>query len=120
MLPTLHIKEQGKRRMPSKAKVLDDIARVAGGAASMVSGIAQQVREEVRSRVDELAVKMDWVPREDFERLESRVAALESALKTQNFPKKREKLAKKTIKTTSISKKMTKPTKKTTIRTKKA
>lgn len=63
----------------SKNKIFDDIARVAGGAVSIASGLSKQVKEEIRARVDEMALKLDLVPREDFERLEARVEALESA-----------------------------------------
>ncbi len=75
-------------------KILDDVARVAGGAVSAFSGLRRQVREEVRSRLDELAQRLDLVPREDFERVElmmfkareeqnklsERVAALEAKI----------------------------------------
>ncbi len=60
--------------MKPKEKVFDDIARMAGGAVSIMSGVSKQVREEIRSRVDELATRMDLVPREDFERLEAMLA----------------------------------------------
>ena len=60
--------------MQSKDKVLDDIARMAGGAVSVMSGISKQMREEIRARVDEFATRLDLVPREDFERLEAMLA----------------------------------------------
>ncbi|MGB4057631.1 MAG: accessory factor UbiK family protein [Alphaproteobacteria bacterium] len=56
--------------MQAREKILDDVARVAGGAVSALSGLRRQVKDEVRSRLDELAQKLDLVPREDFERLE--------------------------------------------------
>jgi len=63
-------------------KALEDLARMAGGTASVFSGLRQQIREEIRARIDELALRLDLVPREDFETLEMRVQALESRLKT--------------------------------------
>lgn len=54
----------------NKEKVLDDIARFAGGAASVAGGLSKQIKDEVRSRFDDMAARMDLVPREDFERLE--------------------------------------------------
>lgn len=78
-------------------KVFDDIARMAGGAVSMFSGITKQAKDEVRARVDEFAARMDLVPREDFERLEimlaetrRRVEALEKQLgaKVKSAPTK--------------------------------
>lgn len=56
--------------MQPREKILDDVARVAGGAVSAFSSLRRQVKDEVRARIDELAQKFDLVPREDFERLE--------------------------------------------------
>lgn len=80
-------------------KILDDIARVAGGAVNLFSGVQQQVRDEIKSRMDEMASRMDLVPRDELDRalamiaaLEKRVAALEgkkaAAPKTAPKPKK--------------------------------
>jgi BMFP domain-containing protein YqiC len=80
--------------MQARERILDDVARVAGGAVSAFSGLRKQVRDEVRARLDELAQRLDLVPREDFERVElmmfkareeqnrlnERVAALEAKL----------------------------------------
>ncbi|MCC7305819.1 MAG: accessory factor UbiK family protein [Alphaproteobacteria bacterium] len=57
--------------MQSKDKVLDDIARMAGGAVSIMSGLTKQAREEIRVRVEEFATRLDLVPRDEFERLEA-------------------------------------------------
>ena len=57
--------------MLEKEKVLDDIARIAGGTISALSGLSLQIKEEIRSRIDEMAHRMDLVPREDFERLQT-------------------------------------------------
>lgn len=91
--------------MRSKAQVLDDIARVAGGAASLASGVTRQIKEEVRARIDEMATKLDLVPREDFERLEARVEALEIKLAEQ---KKKTAAKKKTTAKKAPTKKTTK------------
>ncbi len=50
-------------------KILDDLARMAGGAVNIFSGLQQQFREEMRSRFDSMAANMDLIPREDFDRL---------------------------------------------------
>lgn len=52
-------------------KVFDDIAKVAGGAVSVMSGLSAEIKNEVRARVDDLANRMDLVPREEFEKLEA-------------------------------------------------
>ena len=72
--------------MSSKDKVFDDIARMAGGAVTIMSGVTKQVREEIRARVDEMATRMDLVPREDFDILVKRIEALEKQLKAKNAP----------------------------------
>lgn len=95
--------------MQAREKILDDVARVAGGAVSAFSTLRRQVKDEVRARIDELAQRLDLVPREDFERVElmifkareeqtnliKRIEALEAQLgKTKssgNKPAKRSK-----------------------------
>ena len=57
-------------------KILDDIAKVAGGAVNILSGLQQQIREEVKSRIDDAAARMDLVPREDLDRAEAMIARL--------------------------------------------
>ena len=89
--------------MSSKARVLDDIARVAGGAVSIATGLTQQIKEEIRVRIDEMATKMDLVPREDFETLEARVEALEAKLTTL-VKKPAAKSGKKMVKKTTAKK----------------
>lgn len=72
---------------------------------NVLSGLNKQIREEVRARLDDAALRMDLVPREEFERLEAmlrearreqekqdrRIAALEKALleKTAGSAKKK-------------------------------
>ena len=64
----------------SKDKVLDDLTHVASGAASIFSGLRQSVSEDIKSRADEIAQRLDLVPREDFERLEALVQAQEKRI----------------------------------------
>lgn len=68
-------------------RFLDDLARVAGGAVNIVSGLQHHLREDMRSRMDDFASRADLVPREDLERAEGmilklreRVEVLESRL----------------------------------------
>lgn len=75
-------------------RLLDDIARVAGGAVGALAGVRSEVEELVKQRLERLFAEMDLVPREDFEAvwamarkarleqeaLEKRVAALEASL----------------------------------------
>ncbi len=62
--------------MKPDSRIFDDIARVAGGAVNIVSGMQQQIRDEIKVRVEEMAAKMDLVPREDFEHVEAMVKKL--------------------------------------------
>ncbi len=63
--------------MVSRDKLLDDLARLAGGAATLLGEAGKQANENFRSRIDSFAQGIDLVPRADFERLE---VMLESAL----------------------------------------
>ncbi|MCB9983220.1 MAG: accessory factor UbiK family protein [Rhodospirillales bacterium] len=64
----------------AKDKVLDDVARVAGGTFSIFSGLRQSVHEDIKARADEMASRLNLVPREDFERLEALVQAQEQRI----------------------------------------
>lgn len=57
-------------------KIFDDIARVAGGAVNIVSGLQQQIREDVKARIDEMASRMDLVPREDLDQALEQIKVL--------------------------------------------
>lgn len=63
-------------------KIFDDLARVAGGAMNVFSSLREQILSEVKVRVEEVASKMDLVPREDFDRLEMQVRALQKKIDT--------------------------------------
>jgi BMFP domain-containing protein YqiC len=79
--------------MTERPKFFDDLAGVAGGALSALSGLREEVTALVRARVDEAVRKLDLVRREEFEALSEvatrarmqaealaiRVAALEAA-----------------------------------------
>ena len=72
--------------MSKSSHVMDDIAQLAGGAAGLLGNLQQQIRDDIKARVEEVATRMDLVPREDFERVEG---MLEAALKEQADLKKR-------------------------------
>lgn len=75
-------------------KLLDDLARVAAGAAGTVSGLRDEIEAQMRQRMERLLARMDVVSREEFEvvrelaanarreqeALEKKVAALERRL----------------------------------------
>lgn len=53
--------------MQTRGRVFDDVARVAGGAAGVVTGLRAEIEALVRSRIERLAGQLDLVPREEFE-----------------------------------------------------
>ena len=57
--------------MQKREKILDDVARLAGGTVGIASGISQNIRTEIKSRVDEIVDRLDLVPRQDLDRLET-------------------------------------------------
>lgn len=80
--------------MQTSNRLLDDLAKVANGAASTLTGLKDEIDQQVRQRVERFLVDSDLVPREEFEavrdiavtarreqeRLEGRVAELEGRL----------------------------------------
>lgn len=72
--------------MSKPSQIIDDIAQLAGGAAGLLSSVQQQIRDDITARVEEMATKLDLVPREDLDRVE---ALLEKALNEQKEMKAR-------------------------------
>lgn len=87
--------------MAERPRFIEDLAGVAGGALSALSGLREEIESLVRARVEEVLRRLDLVRREDLEAvqdlaanartaqeeaetklaaLESRVAALEAKL----------------------------------------
>ena len=42
-----------------------------GGAAGLTGGLSKSIQEDIKSHVDSFAAKMNLVPREDLERVET-------------------------------------------------
>lgn len=88
--------------MQSRNKLLDDLARVASGAAGTVAGIRGEVETVVRQRIEAVLSDLNLVPRDEFnavkamaakaraeqEKLEKRVAELEAASAAKPAPKR--------------------------------
>lgn len=99
--------------MKAESKLLDDIARVAGGAVSILSSLSSQMRADLRDRVDVMSERMDLVPREEVERMK---AMLQKARLEQEELKKRvasleQKLNGKNESKNAVNKKKTRQTK---------
>lgn len=84
-------------------RLLDDLARVASGAAGALSGVRGEVEVRIKQQFERILADMDVVPRDEFEavkamavkaraeqeKLEKRVAALEAALAGKGAAAKR-------------------------------
>jgi len=87
--------------MQTTNRFLDDLAKVANGAVSTMSGIKGEIEALIRQRMDSIVADMDLVPRDEFdavkamaakarteqEKLEKRVAELEARLGKASAPK---------------------------------
>lgn len=84
--------------MQTSNRILDDLAKVANGAASAVTGLKDDAEGMIRRQLQKLLADQDLVTREEFEAvkalaanarageeaLQKRVAALEAQLKKAN------------------------------------
>ena len=80
--------------MQTSNRILDDLAKVAGGAASSFSGLKNEIESVIRQQMARLLSEADVVPRDEFdaikavavkarseqEKLEKRIGALEAKL----------------------------------------
>ncbi len=89
--------------MKPDPRIFDDLSRVAGGAMNVFSGLREQILADIKTRFEEMAARMDLVPREDFDRLEMRVRELQK--KVDALSGKKPAPAKKTTKKTGKKKK---------------
>jgi BMFP domain-containing protein YqiC len=71
--------------MNERPKFFDDLAGVAGGALSALTGLREEMASMVRARVDEAVRRLDLVKREEFEamsevarRAKAQIEALEA------------------------------------------
>ncbi len=53
--------------MAKNARFFDDMAKMVGGAVSALGSIKEQMRGEVKERVDEVISRLDMVSRDEFE-----------------------------------------------------
>lgn len=81
-------------------RLLDDLTRMASGAAGAVAGVRREVEGQIRQRLEDWLAEMDLVTREEFEtvrdmaveareeqaRLTERLAALEARLADADKP----------------------------------
>lgn len=58
-----------------RPKFLDDLAGVAGGALSALTGLKDEAESLVRARVDEALTRLDLIRREEFDAMAQMAAA---------------------------------------------
>mgnify|MGYP000580644763 CR=1 FL=1 len=89
--------------MQTTNRILDDMAKVASGAVSAVTGLKGDAEGVVRRQLEHLLADLDLVTREEFdavkamaanaraaqEKLEARVAELEAQLPAKKAPAKK-------------------------------
>jgi BMFP domain-containing protein YqiC len=80
--------------MESRSRLFEDLAKIAGSAAGSLSGLKDEIEARARQRLEDVAARLDLVTRDDFdavlavaikareeqERLERRVAELETQM----------------------------------------
>lgn len=95
--------------MQTSNRLFDDLAKVANGAAATLTGVKGEVEAMIRHQLERLLADSDLVPREEFdamadvarrareeqEKLEKRVAALEKKLADLAGPGKAPRTARK-------------------------
>ena len=72
--------------MQTRSRVFDDLAKVAGGAVSALSGIKAEIEAVVRQQIERLLVDADMVPRDEFDAVK---ALASNARKEQEILEKR-------------------------------
>ncbi len=65
-------------------KILDDLARVAGGAIGALTGIRDEVEGQIRQQFERILSQMDVVPREEFEAARAMAAKAREEQETLN------------------------------------
>jgi len=68
--------------MQTRAKIFDDLAKVAGGAASTLSGIKGEVKSLVRQQIERILIDSDMVPRDEFDAVKAMAAKARSEQET--------------------------------------
>ena len=60
--------------MQTRSRIFDDLAKVAGGAVSTLSGIRDEIEALVRQQIERFLVEVDMVPRDEFDAVKTMAA----------------------------------------------
>ena len=66
--------------MADRPRIFDDLAGMAGGAISALSGLREEIEAMVRARLDEAVRRMELVRKDELEAANDRIAALEARI----------------------------------------
>ena len=91
--------------MQTDNPILDDLAKLAGGAAGAVHGMKREIEAAVKTRIERMIADLDLVSREEFEvvrdmarlarqeneSLQKKIGQLEARLAENSRPKARQK-----------------------------
>lgn len=61
--------------MQTQNRILDELARLANGAAGVASGLREEIEGLIKHRLDRLLADMDLVTREEFDAVKEMAAA---------------------------------------------
>jgi len=87
--------------MQTQNRILDDLAKMASGAVSGLSGLRHEIEMRAREQIERILARMDLVKRDEFEavkamaakareeqeKLAEKLAELEKRLKTPKQPR---------------------------------
>ncbi|MGD9508766.1 MAG: accessory factor UbiK family protein [Geminicoccaceae bacterium] len=65
--------------MQTSNRLFDDLARVASGAFSTLSGLREEIETRVRERVERMAADLDLITREEFDAVRTMAANARAA-----------------------------------------
>jgi len=65
--------------MQTSNRLFDDLARVASGAFSTLSGLREEIETRVRERVERMAADLDLITREEFDAVRTMAANARTA-----------------------------------------
>ena len=65
--------------MQTNNRLFDDLARVASGAFSTLSGLREEIETRVRERVERMAADLDLITREEFDAVRTMAAKARTA-----------------------------------------
>ncbi len=66
--------------MKPDSKLMDDLARMAGGAAGLLSSVRQQLTDDAKDRVDSFIARMDLPTRKEFNFLQAQIKSLRAEI----------------------------------------